>query len=116
MNIAVRKSDGPGEVSSYRIWNESISDYTGSKAIIVQEGAFAFTFSNVGDTMARINGILLFPSTTPLLTRGDSITIGAHVLDVYKGNINLSFDVAPSLYPVGVAPHIQVIQLFYAKY
>lgn len=109
------KVENQGGGVDLKIWNESILDYTTSRNIIVQQNAFAFTFSNVGDTMARINGILLFPSTTPLLSRGDSVTIGAHDLNIYKGNINVSFDVAGSVFPVGTNPHIQVIQLFYAK-
>lgn len=115
MGIKRNKAPEPG-TEDFRIWNMDASDYNGSKQIIVQEGAFAITISNVGDTMARINGLLLYPSSTPLLTRGDSLTFGAHQLDIYKGTLNLSFDVAPSAYPIGTAPHVQVIQLFYAKY
>jgi hypothetical protein len=113
--IKIRRATARDE-ADYSTWNMSVVDYTASANVIVQEGAFAVSVINIGDTMARINGILLFPSTTPLLSRGDSFVFGAHKFEVYKGNLTLSFDVAGSVFPVGVAPHVQIIQEFYSKF
>jgi hypothetical protein len=114
-SIKIFRGQAPGE-SDYRVFNQSVNDYTGSSNVIREDGCLAIMVSNIGDTMARFNGAFLFPSTTPLLSRGDSLVIGGHELDLYKGNLSLSFDVAGSAYPVGTNPHVQIIQLFYAKY
>lgn len=64
--------------------------------------------TNIGDTIAQINGITLFPSATPLTDAGDSIEIKGNELDEYSGNLKLSFN-----FPVGAIPRVQIIQQFY---
>lgn len=86
-----------------------VQTYSESQTISVTNGCFAFMFTNIGDTKASINGMVVFPSSTPTTALGDSRTISGHELDLYTGNINLSFDaVAP-----GVTPLVEVVQLFY---
>jgi hypothetical protein len=64
-------------------------------------------FTNVGDTNAAVNDMVVFPSATPATALGDSRTISGHLLDVYSGNINLSFT------PGGTAPAVEIVQLYY---
>jgi hypothetical protein len=91
-----------------RIFNIDVQVYAESQTITVTRGCFAFMFTNIGDTTARVNGMVVFPSSTPAAALGDSRTIAGHELDLYMGNIDLSFDV-----PAGANPLIEVVQLFY---
>lgn len=68
----------------------------------------SITITNLGDTIATINGIILFPSPTPATDAGDSVEISGNELDVYKGNIKLAFN-----FPVGANPQVQIVQQFY---
>lgn len=93
-----------------RGYNISVQVYTENLYITVAKGCFAFMFTNVGDTTANVNGMVIFPSSNPATILGDSRTIAAHELEVYTGNITLSF-----LAPVGAAPAVEVVQLFYIE-
>lgn len=84
----------------------SADTFVESANIIVQENCFAVMFTNIGDTIARVNNMIVYPGV-PGTSLGDSRTIGGHVLDIYKGNITLSFDVG------GANPHIEIVQLYY---
>jgi hypothetical protein len=90
-----------------RAYNMATNLYTQAQQIIVVENCFAFMFTNLGDTIARVNGMVIFPSSTPASQLGDSRTVSAHVLDLYKGNITLSFN------PGGLNPLVEIVQLFY---
>lgn len=89
-------------------WNMTVNTYNKSGTIIVQDGCFAFMVTNIGDTIARLNGMVIFPSTAPASVLGDSRSIGGHLLDLYKGNILLQFN-----NPAGAAPLVEIVQLFY---
>lgn len=93
-----------------RGFNIAVQVYTGNEYITVAKGCFAFMFTNVGDTDATVQGMIVHPSATPLTTLGDSRTIAAHELEVYTGNITLSFRA-----PVGAAPAVEVVQLYYTE-
>ena len=92
----------------YRLWNMTVDVYTSSQQIIVTKGCFAFMFTNIGDTPATVNGIVVFPSASPSTSLGDSRTLGGHWCDLYKGNMTLSIQS-----PAGSNPRIEVVQLFY---
>lgn len=81
---------------------------TSAQRIVVVKDCFSFMFTNVGDTIAFVNGLIVHPSTTPATSLGDSRTIGAHRLDLFKGSIIVSFQA-----PVGLNPKLEVVQLFY---
>jgi hypothetical protein len=91
-----------------RGYNMTVNTYNKSDDIIVTKNCFAFMFTNIGDTTARINGMVIFPSTTPGSSLGDSRSISGHLLDVYAGVMRLSFDT-----PAGAAPLVEIVQLFY---
>jgi hypothetical protein len=67
-------------------------------------------FTNVGDTAAEVEGMVTFPSATPTTSLGDSRTLAAHELEVYVGNITVSFRA-----PVGAAPAVEIVQLYYTE-
>lgn len=92
-----------------RPYNMSVLTYNVGGEISKMEGLFAFMFTNIGDDTAHINGMVLFPSATPLTALGDSRTISGHLGDLYKGNIKLTFA------GVGIAPGVEIVQLFYVQ-
>lgn len=91
-----------------RPYDMSVQVYVENTYVPVDRNCFAFMFTNVGDTAATVNGMVVFPSATPLTALGDSRTIAAHQFDLYTGNITLSFRA-----PVGATPGVEIIQLYY---
>lgn len=95
-------------------YNMSAQNYSVAGSIIRQKGCFAFMFTNIGDVVAEVNGIIIFPNIDPITSaplRGDSVTIGGHKEDIYKGTINLKFQ-SPT---TGTAPLVEIVQLFYSE-
>lgn len=88
----------------------SVNNYTTSKFINVEENCFAYTATNVGDTIVDINGMVLFPSLTPATVLGDSISVSAPKGQLFKGQLKVSFRVA-----LGAIPNVEISQLFYLK-
>ncbi len=91
-----------------RPYNINVQLYSENTYVTVQHGCFAFMFTNIGDTTATVKGMVVFPSATPATALGDSRSISGHKLDIYRGTMDLSF--RP---PFGVAPLIEIVQLFY---
>lgn len=95
----------------YRRWNRSVIVYSETQNINVLDNCFAYMFTNVGDTIAKVDGMIIFPSPTPLTDLGDSRSIMAHEGEVLAANqIVLSFGV-----PLGANPRVEVVQLQYIK-
>lgn len=90
-----------------RMYNMDVQTYNQSQTIAVTKGCFAFMFTNIGDTIARVSGMVIFPNASPATALGDSRTISGHELDLFVGNIDLSFQSG------GAAPLVEVVQLFY---
>lgn len=88
-------------------WNMSALTYSEADSIIVLPNCFAIMFTNVGDTLAVVNGMRIFPSATPTTALGDSRSISGHKLDLYVGNLNLAFE------NIQLAPLVEIVQLFY---
>ncbi len=93
-----------------RAYNITVQTYSESKQVTVQRGCFAIMFTNLGDSIASVNGMTIFPSATPATTMGDSRSIGGHKSDIYRGNITLSVT------PGGITPLVEIVQLFYSDY
>lgn len=91
-------------------FNMSVIPYSEATRIPIVENCFAFMFTNIGDTIANINGMIIHPSATPLTALGDSRSISGHKLDIFKGNIILGFAL-----PLGANPLVEVVQLFYVN-
>lgn len=92
----------------YRPFDITVQVYSGNAYITVARRCFAFMFTNIGDTIATVKGMVVFPSATPLTALGDSRSLSGHKNDVYTGTMDLSFRA-----PVGVAPAVEVVQLYY---
>lgn len=92
----------------FRMYNMSVQFYGRAQTITVQRGCFAFMFTNVGDTTASINEMVIFPNANPATGLGDSRTISGHLLDLYTGFMNLSF-----VTPQNANPRVEVVQLYY---
>lgn len=91
-----------------RAFDIIVQVYSLNTYIPVARKCFAFMFTNVGDTPATVKGMVVFPSATPATALGDSRTISGHKLDVYAGEMDLSF--RP---PLGTAQAVEVVQLYY---
>lgn len=91
-----------------RPFDMTVQVYNANSYITVAPNCFAFMFTNVGDTIATVKGMVIFPSATPTTALGDSRSISGHKLDVYTGNMDLSF--RP---PLGTTPAVEVVQLYY---
>ena len=91
----------------FRAWNQSVSTYNQAQAVPLMENVFAYMFTNLGDTAAFVNGMLILPGV-PGTSLGDSRTMAGHWMDLYKGTLNLAFQI-----PVGVAPLVEIVQFFY---
>lgn len=88
----------------------TVQVYSENTYIPVAHKCFAFMFTNVGDTTATVKGMVIFPSATPTTSLGDSRSISGHKLDIYKGTMDLSFRT-----PIGTAPAVEVVQLYYVE-
>lgn len=110
MNTRIKRIEQDAKIQDHRIWNQVVGIYTESSLITRVENCFAYMFTNIGDTIAFVNGIVVFPSATPATALGDSRSMSGHLLDLYKGNITLSFQA-----PVNANPKVEIIQLFYAE-
>lgn len=91
-----------------RPYNMTVQIYTVNAYIPPARNCFAFMFTNVGDTIATVQGMVIFPSATPLTALGDSRTISGHWGDIYTGKMDLSFRA-----PIGTTPAVEVVQLYY---
>jgi hypothetical protein len=89
-----------------RVWNMTVQVYTRATSITVVRNCFAFMFTNIGDSPAYVNGMVVFPASVPNAL-GDSRSVSGHWMDLYKGKIDLSFS------PVLVNPRCEVVQLYY---
>lgn len=92
-----------------RRWNMSVNLYNQSQQVVRVDNCFGFMFTNVGDVIAAVNGMRIFPNANPATGLGDSRGVSGHWLDLYAGIINLSFQ-NPTL---GVAPLVEIVQFFY---
>lgn len=93
-----------------RPWNLSVVVHTKSQLVVRNENCFAFMFTNLGDTIAYVNGMIIYPSATPATALGDSRALSGHWLDIYKGDLNLTFAV-----PLNANPAVEIVQLFYTE-
>lgn len=95
-------------MEKFRKWNKTVSFYTGSQNIIVVPKCFAFMFTNVGDTVASVEQMVIFPAANPATNLGDSRSLSGHVLDLYAGTIQLRFAT-----PANANPRVEIVQQFY---
>lgn len=91
-----------------RVYDMTVQVYSQNTYITVAPNCFAFMFTNIGDTIATVKGMVIFPSATPATALGDSRSIGGHKLDIYTGTMDLSFRA-----PLGAAPSVEIVQLYY---
>lgn len=93
-----------------RAFNMTVDLATASKNLIVQRGCFAIMFTNRGDAIANVNGLVINPSPTPLTVLGDSRSISGHQNNLFYGSAVLT--IAPGT----AAPLVEIVQLFYMDY
>ena len=111
MNFTEAKFNAFPQPQPARLWNFTVTKYDSSQQIDVTPGCYAIMFTNLGDVIARLNDMVVFPSATPLTSLGDSRSLSGHVLDLFKGNLTLVFQ-APT---AGVTPLVEIVQLFYIE-
>lgn len=91
-----------------RAWNMSVQVYSTAGNIDRAENCFGFMFTNLGDVIANVNGMVIFPNALPNAL-GDSRSVSGHLMDLYKGLINLGFQNPTA----GVNPAVEIVQFFY---
>lgn len=106
---AIEEQPDYGKDNEGRAWDMIALTYTASAEIDVVKNCTAFMFTNLGDVIARVNGMVIFPSATPNTALGDSRSISAHWMDLYKGKIRLSFEQPTG----GTAPLVEIVQVYY---
>ena len=91
-------------------YNYQVNVYTQTQRVEVVQSCNSITITNIGDTIATVDGMILYPGT-PGTSLGDSRTIGGNQAEIlHKKEIVLQFDV-----PVGASPKIEIIQKFYTR-
>lgn len=102
------QAQGQDYANQFRAFNMAITIQRQAGNVPLVQNCFAIMFTNIGDTIATLNGMVVFPSPTPLTALGDSRTIAGHEMDLYKGNLSVAFT-----QPVGTNPSLEIVQLFY---
>lgn len=92
-------------------YNVSVQSFTQSVEVARVSGCNGYTATVTGDTAARVNGQLLFPSATPATVLGDSISVIGNHGETFTGRIEIEF-----IQPLGANPQIELLQKFYTNY
>lgn len=90
-------------------WNNIVNTYTASKPISVDKKCNGYQFTNTGDTIVEVNGMIVYPGV-PGVSLGDSRTVILHKNDLYRGNIEIAFRT-----PLGAAPAVEIVQFVYMQ-
>lgn len=80
--------------------------YTASTVVKRVQNCNGYIAVNTGDTIVRINGMVLYPGV-PGTSVGDSMTEGGNAGEIFLGNIKIVFDGG------GAAPEVSIKQKFY---
>jgi hypothetical protein len=89
--------------------NTSIYGPGAAPQIKPMPGCFAVMATNTGDTIVRVNDIILYPGVIGTNV-GESTVIGGHYGYEYKGFIRIVFNT-----PAGAQPEVAITQLFVPK-
>jgi hypothetical protein len=87
-------------------YNISVLTYARGQSIIVNKKCNGYQFTNLGGAPCSVNGMIVFPSTTPGTVLGDSRSVGGNEGEIYVGNIEIKFLAGPN-------PLIEIVQKFY---
>jgi len=94
---------------TYRKYNTQTNVYNTSQTAPRAKLLNGYVATNIGDTTVRVNGKILFPSTTPATVQGDAFSVGGNEGEIYVGDaLDISFAV-----PSGPAPAVEIVQKFY---
>lgn len=105
----MEKQTNPAHTAKYGIkYNLDTQVYNDSRQIEALSGCTAYMFTNIGDTIATVNGMVVHPSLTPLTDLGDSRSISAHDGDIFVGRITIAF-----IQPLGANPLLELVQVYY---
>ena len=96
----------PVTMNDFLVYNTTGGQTYGPNQIISRvQNCNGFTVTNIGTTIIRVNGRILYPGV-PGTSIGDSVSIGGNRGEIYTGNINIQFE-------AGVTPLALVEQKFY---
>lgn len=105
---AIKEQPDYGKDNQGRAWDMIALTYTIGGDISVVPNCTAFMFTNLGDVIASVNGMIIFPPAVPN-SLGDSRSISCHWMDLFKGKIQLSF-ANPT---AGINPLVEIVQVYY---
>jgi len=93
-----------------RLYEFQCSTYVQAGNIPRAVNCYAVTATNVGDTIAYVQGMIIYPATTqPGI--GNSRQWSGFQNDLYMGNIIITFDTSGG----GTNPAVEITQFFYLK-
>lgn len=101
--------DSTGGIQTARFFNMTCLTYSNSRQIILEPTCFGWMVTNIGDAIISVKGKRLYPSATPATSAGDGFAVGGHVLDLYRGTLEIAVT------PGTAAPLYEVTQVFYAE-
>ncbi len=90
-------------------YNISVQLYSLPGLVDVQPRCNSYTFTNLGDVIAKVNGMLIFPAATPATDLGDSRIVEGNANEVFTGTIRLEFDANTA----GVNPLVEIGQKYF---
>lgn len=89
-------------------YNWNVKNVYEATQIIREAGTFALMFTNLGDSIANVNGKVLYPGTVGAI-QGDSFSIGIDMQNFeFSGIINVAFSGGS-----GTGNNLEVVTLFY---
>lgn len=84
-----------------------VNTYQTTQRVEVARNCNGITFTNIGDTIVTVEGMVLYPGTVGTIL-GDSRTIGGNEGEIlHKKQIVVTFATG------GAAPNIEIIQKYY---
>jgi len=93
-----------------RKYNFTAIQQTKGGNIFLQRDCNSFAIINIGDTLAFLNGVPVFPSSAPATIRGDTFELNGEELESYEGNLTLKFNA-----PLGANPKVVILQQYYTE-
>lgn len=91
-------------------YNTETGIYYKSGFIDVVNNCNGYMFTNTGDTIAELNGMVIYPGdlTPGSEALGDSRSVGGNEGELFVGTLRLIFRT-----PLGANPRVEIVQKFY---
>lgn len=89
----------------FRFYKAVVTIYANSIQASLDRKCVRYQFTNIGDTIVKINQMICYPGV-PGTSLGDSRSISSFQDDLYRGPLEISFQV-----PLGTNPAVEIVQI-----